>query len=299
MTKGGEAKRHHWWPKGLQRYWADANDDMWWITPNGKTERDRRHRGDVGVNVHGHTLFRGDAWQNDFEKQFSIDTKVHNIVEALIELVPDGHSDGALKHFHIADKANRDLTLFILSLLIRSPSQRHIYELYPTMANLPPNEYVGKANMNQQYGIARRLCERGIVGNRHFTLLHSQEPAFIYGDGCLDWLSGNLMANRVSGRALIALTPHLCVYLNTPTMMRSNRNCAAIRATTSMIEKANALTQIYAKEKLFYFGTPPVLTADFRKNRFLQHETFTDSWFDELDQLTGHSDRRLGFLAGW
>jgi hypothetical protein len=299
VTKGGEAKKHHWWPKGLQRYWADANDDVWWITPNGKTERDRRHRGDVGVTLHGHTLFRGDVWQNSFEEQFSIDTKVHNIVELLIELAPDGHSHGALKHFYIADKANRDLTLFILSLLIRSPSQRNIYELYPTIVNLPPNENVGKANMNQQYGIARRLCETGIVGNRHFTLLHSQEPAFIYGDGCLDWLSGNLMANRINGRALIALTPHLCVYLSTPTMMRSNRNCTAIRATTSMIEKADALTQIYSKEKLFYVGTPPILTANFRQNQFLQHEIFADSLFEELDELTGHPNSRLGFLTGW
>jgi hypothetical protein len=271
---------------------------VWWITPNGETKRDRRHRGDVGVIVDGHTLFRGDVWQHNFEGQFSIDTKVHNIIEALIELVPDGHAHGALKHFYIADKTNRDLTLFILSLLIRSPSQRHIYEHYPTMANMPPNENVGKANMNQQYGIARRLCDSDIVGNRHFTLLHSQEPAFIYGDGCLDWLSGNLMANRISGRALIALTPHLCVYLNTPTMMRSNRNCSAIRATKSMIKRANALTQIYAKEKLFYVGMAPELTADFRRNQFLQHETFTDSWFDELDERTGHSRQMAGISAG-
>lgn len=299
MTKGGEPKKHHWWPKGLQRYWTDANDDVWWITPNGNTERDRRHRGGVGVIDHGHTLFRGDVWQPSFEGQFSIDTKVHNIVELLIELVPDGHAHGALKHFHIADKTNRDLTLFILSLLIRSPSQRHIYERYPTMVNLPPNENIGKANMKQQYGIARCLSESGIVGNRHFTLLHSEEPAFIYGDGCLDWLSGNLMENRISGRALIALTPHLCVYLSTPTMMRSDRNCAAIRATTSMIKKASALTQIYAKEKLFYVGAAPELTADFRRNQFLQHATFTDPWFDELDELTGHSRRTAGILAGW
>lgn len=298
MTKGGESKKHHWWPKGLQRYWADSNDDVWWITPDGKSKRDRRHRGDVGIILHGHTLFRGDIWQQSFEGQFSIDTKVHNIIDALTELVPDGHADGALKHFHIAENTNRDLTLFILSLLIRSPSQRQIYELYPTIANLPPNENVGKANMNQQYHIARRLCENGIVGNRHFTLLHSQEPAFIYGDGCLDWLSSSLMTNRIIGRALIAITPHLCVYLNTPTMMRSNRNCAAIRATTSMIKKANALTQIYAKEKLFYVDTAPKLTADFRRNQFLQHATFADPWFDELDERTGHSRRLAGILVG-
>lgn len=298
MTSGGESKNHHWWPKGLQSYWADSNGRVSWIEPNGSIKSERRHRGKIGQILHGHTLFLGGVWKTNFEENFSIDAKVHNIISALSCMVPDGHEEGALKHFKIEDRTNRDVTLFILSLLIRSPSQRNIYELYPALANLPSNENVGKANMNQQYNTARRICETGTIANRHFTLLHSVEPAFTYGDGCLDWLSAGLTANRIDGRALINLTPHLCVYISTPTIMRSDRNCAAIRATRSMIDRANAIIQIYSKERLFFLGNPPELTVDFLRNEFLQHATFTDRLFEELDALTGYSDGRPGFLAG-
>lgn len=186
MTSGKEPKEHHWWPVGLQRYWGDEAGDVSWIMPDGSTYKKRFKNRQIGQKRRGHTLFRGSVWQTNFEWQFSIDSKVHDIVESVNSLTPDGHQQGALKHYHIDDQTNRNLTLFILSLIIRSPSRRKIYELYPTIANLPPNENVGKANMNQQYRIARRLCETCTISNRHFTLLHSEEPAFLYGDGCLD-----------------------------------------------------------------------------------------------------------------
>ncbi len=298
VTSGGESKNHHWWPKGLQKYWTDWNGRISWIEPSGAIQSERQHRGNIASILYGHTLFRGDVWQTNFEEQFSIDVKVHDLIEALNGLVPDGHEEGKYGHFKIGERFNRQLTLFILSLTIRSPSQRHIYEHYPESFNLPPDENVGKANMNLQYGVARRLCETSSVSNRHFSLLHSEEPRFICGDGCLDCLSAGLLANRVNGRALIALTPHLCVYINTPMMMRSDRNCTAIRATRSMIKRANAITQIYSKKKLFFLGNPPELTADFRRGEHLQHATFSDSLLNEVDELVGHTNGRQEFFRG-
>lgn len=297
MTSGGESKNHHWWPKGLQRYWTDANDCISWIQPDGSIKSDRRLRGSVGHILHGHTLSRGDAWHLNFEDYFSIDTKVHDLIGHLSSLVPEGYTQGEIKTFHINDLVNRQLTLFIFALLIRSPSSRHLNELYPTMIGLPANPEVGKANMRQKYTIARQLCENGVPTNRNFAILHSEDPTFIHGDGCLDWLSGGLSGNRITGRALLALTPHLCVYLSTPTRMRSDRNCTAIRATTAMVERANEITQIYAKERLFFLGKPPHLTADFRRAEFLQHATFSESLLNEIDVLTGHSEGRRGFLS--
>ena len=146
-----KSKRHHWWPVGLQSYWADEAGYVSWIKPDGSTEKKSFKNQQIGQKRHGHTLFRGSVWHSNFEGEFSIDSKVHDIVDAISGLVPDGYKQGALKHYHIDEHTNRDLTMLILSLLIRSPSQRNIYELYPTLANLPPNEDVGKANMSQQY----------------------------------------------------------------------------------------------------------------------------------------------------
>lgn len=298
MGNEKESKEHHWWPVGLQSYWADENGDVSWIMPDGSTDKKRYRNRKIGQKLRGHTLLRGSVWKTNFEGEFSIDSKVHETVEALTALSPDGIQPLEMTQGFIEDQLNRDLLLFVMSLLIRSPSNRHRYELYPTMAGLPPNEDVGKANMNQSYRLARKICETGIISNRHYTLLNSAEPRFIYGDGCLDWISDGLLAQRISGRALIALTPHLCLYINTPTVMRSNRNYASIRATSSIISRANSITQIYSKEKLFFRDSVPKLDEDFRKGEFLQHAEFTDGLFDELDKMTGHYDRP-GFLTGF
>jgi len=81
-------------------------------------------------------------------------------------------------------------------------------------------------------------------------------------------------------------------------MMRSDRNCTAIRATRSMIKRANAITQIYSKKKLFFLGNPPELTADFRRGEHLQHATFSDSLLNEVDELVGHTNGRQEFFRG-
>lgn len=293
-----ESKEHHWWPVGLQSYWADENGDVSWITPDGSINKKRYRNRKIGQKIRGHTLLRSGRWKTNFEDEFSIDSKVHDIVEALLSLSPDGFQPLEMEKGFIEDQLSRDLQLFVMSLLIRSPSSRHRYELYPTMVGLPPNEDVGKANMNQSYRLARKICETGIISNRHYTLLSSAEPHFIYGDGCLDWISASLLAQRISGRALIALTPHLCLYINTPTVMRINRNYASIRATPSMVARANRISQIYSKEKLFFLGDVPKLDRDFRRGEFLQHAVFTDGLFDELDTMTGHCDKP-GFLTGF
>jgi hypothetical protein len=298
MGNGKESKKHHWWPLGIQSHWADDNGDVSWITPKGTTDKKRYRNKNIGQTRRGHTLRPRGPWQTNFEHEFTIDKKVHEIVEALSRLVPDGIHPVEMTQGHLGIQLNRDLLLFIMALLIRIPSNRHRFELYPTLIDLPPDEEVGKANMNQLYRLARKTCETGVISNRHYTLLHSIESHFIYGDGCLDWLSTSVLTSQISGRALIALTPHLCIYVNTPNIMRNDRNYAAIRATPSMVERVNRITQIYSKERLFFLYQVPRITSDFSRGEFLQHASYTDELFDELDAMSGHQ-HKPGFLTGF
>lgn len=298
MKRGKDSKEHHWWPVGLQSYWADENGDVSCIMPNGLIEKKRFRNRKIGQTLRGHLLLRGSAWKTNFEGEFTIDNKVHDIAGALAQLAPDGILPAEMTQGHLDDNLDRELLLFVMSLMIRIPSSRHRFELYPTMVDLPPNEDVGKANMNHHYRMARRICETGTLSNRHYTFLHSTEGLFIYGDGCLDWLSTGLLANRISGRALLALTPHISLYINTPSAMRSNRDYASIRATPEMVERANLITQIYSKQRLFFLGKAPKITNQFRAAEFLQHASYSDELFDDLDARTGHLDRP-GFLQGF
>lgn len=304
MAGGSRSRDHHWWPVGLQSYWSDENGDVSWVDPDGVPDKKKSANRKIGYKAHGHTLFHGGAWgQTNFENEFDIDNEVHRIIGNLGSLKPFGQPPSPIQSFlksirkkdrtltetcaihHIEEQASRDLLLLLYSLLIRSPSNRWKYENFPAQFGLPVNENVGKANMRQSYLLAKKLCQKGAMTNRFFVVLHSDHKRFICGDGYLDWLSGSLQANRVNGRALIPLTPRLCVYVCTPMAMRTNRNCAALRAPPWMVDRVNEITQVYSRDRLFFLGPKPSLTDDFLKRQFLGYSNYRVDLLDQLDEI--------------
>lgn len=238
----------------------------------------------------------------NFESEFDIDSQVHDIIARLRQLRPLGYTrseslallglvlkkDRKLadfcKFYHIDDRYSRDLLLLIYSLLIRSPSNRFKNASFPSRFGLPMNEDVGKANMRQSYLLAKRAYQSGAMTNRFFTVLHSDWKKFICGDGYLDWLSGSLPSVR--GRALIPLTPKLCIYVCTPMVMRKDRNCASLRAAPWMVEQINEIVQIYSRDKLFFLGRRPKITNEFKKRDFLEHSDYSVNLLDMLDEIS-------------
>ncbi len=305
MSGGKKSKNHHWWPVTLQKYWANNAGDVSWIEPSGEISKKQAANRKIGFKIHGHTIRRGSNWESNFESEFDIDNDVHAIIAALNGLKPFGRTPVELialiklrfkrrrtlrdmcKFYHLDEKFHRNLLLLIHSLLIRSPANRSRYESYPKMFGLPPDGEVGKANMAQNYWIARKLCQNGSISNQYFVLLHSPLKKFIFGDGSLDWLTSGLIANRINGRTLIPLTPHLCVYFCTPMALRSSPNCASLSATPWMVDWVNEITQIYSKDKLFFLGKAPKLTDPFRQAQFLEHKEKTDALIEMLDEVAG------------
>ena len=131
--------------------------------------------------------------------------------------------------------------------------------------------------MIQNYSIAKKLCQNGFISNQYFVLLHSPLKKFVFGDGSLDWLTSGLIANRINGRALLPLTPHICVYFCTPMSMRTTPNCASLSAAPWMVDWVNQITQTYSKDQLFFLGKPPKLIDAFHQQKFLEHKEKTDA----------------------
>lgn len=305
MASGKKSKNHHWWPVGLQSYWADRAGCVSWIEPDGRIGRKRFDNRKIGLKIHGHTIFRGTVWEANFEDDFDIDNEVHRVIPALQGMKPLGRTPKELftlikvlskndrslrdlcKFYHLEEELHRNLLLLFHSLLIRSPGNRSRYEGCPRMIDLPPDEEAGKGNMVQNYRIAKKICQQGPISNQYFVLLHSPLKKFIFGDGSLDWLTSGLLANRISGRALLPLTPHLCVYFCTPTSMRSTPNCASLSVAPWMVSWVNDITQIYSKERLFFLGRPPKITDAFRQHQFLEHKEKKDALIDMLDEIAG------------
>lgn len=316
MTSGRKSKNHHWWPVGLQSYWADRTGDVSWIEPDGKVIKKRSVNRKIGHKIHGHTVFRGTVWESNFEVEFDVDNKVHQVIGALQGLKPFGSTvkefsnliwlirrkDRPLRDmcnfYHLDEELHRTLLLFIFSLLIRSPRNRFQYEGYSSMVGLPPDEEVGKVNMAQNFEIAKQLCQNGLISNQYFVFLHSPLKRFIFGDGSLDWVTKGLLANRINGKALLPLTPHLCVYFCTPMFMRNTPNCASLYVAPWIVDWVNDITQIYSKDKLFYLGKPPKLSKAFSQRQFLGHKVETDELFDMLDEIAGVKKRENAIALG-
>lgn len=263
-------------------------------------------------------MFRGKGgWETNFESEFDIDDKIHKIVSALKSLKPLGASlsdartvvrlllkrdrsvRDSCRFYHLDEALHRDLLLLLYSIIIRSPGFRSKYERYPMQFGLPQSEDVGKANMHQNYRLAKQLCTTGCISLHSFVLLHAPFKKFIFGDGHLDWLSASLTAMRISGRALVPLTPHLCVYFCTVnSRLTSTPNCASLLAPPWMVNGVNDITQIYSGNRLFFLGKTPDLSSHFVKGQFLKHANHRSALIDTLDEIAGNK-RRDGFLIGW
>ena len=153
--------------------------------------------------------------------------------------------------------------------------------------------------MAQDYRHAKKICQDGLPRNRYFILLHSPFKRFIVGDGYLDTLIATLDTSFVRGRALVLLTPKLCVYVCTPMQMPPSPNCVALSAAPWMVDWINEITQVYAKDRLFFLGKPPTLKEHFRRGAFLEYEHHSDAFIQMLDGIAGNvlSDRLRFDLA--
>lgn len=302
MAKSGSSKSHHWWPVALQKYWADAKGDVSWIDPNGIIDKKRFKNRQIGFKRNGHKLGKG-FWEHNFENEFDIDGEIHNIILSLKGIRPLGSNvkeffsilmlgnknkstlKALCKFYSLNESLHRNLLLLILSLMIRSPRRRSIYGRYPELIGMPANEEVGKANMRQDYLAVKKICQKGLLSNQYFIFMHSPRKKFIFGDGNLDWIS--LSGSRIYGRALLPLTPHLCIYFCAPMMMRTAPNCASLYIASWMVEWINDITQIYSKDRLFFNGSPPILSDAFRQREFLEHAERTDRLINMLDEIAG------------
>lgn len=297
MKRKGEltmSNVHHWWPVGLQKYWSDEQGDVWSIAPDGSIDHKRWKRRKIGKKIAGHRYLRGSAWETNFEDAFSADNELPKVVNTLLELQPhtspiargQERSLKALCTFHdLAESTQRSLLLALLSLLIRSPAKRYRYESFPKIGGLPPNERIGKVNMDMVFRRAKPLCEAGNLSNQYFVLIYSQQGRFIFGDGMFDCLTDNVATGMIHGRALVPLTPTLCVYVCTPNPMITSPNCASLIAPQWVEEAVNEIVQVHSERQLFYKGESPTLLDVYRRAEYLEYDGCNVELIDRLDNI--------------
>ena len=308
MVKNNNSRVHHWWPVVLQRYWTDKKGDVSWINSNAEVQKKRAKNRQIGKTHRGHTMDKGSVWELNFEDIFSdVDNAIPDLLNVLQSLKPFGKTPREFvklisislrkekkfkdicKFYELDDDVRRSLLLLIYSLLIRSPAKRLGYENYPKMFGLERDENVGKDNMFQCYSVAKKLCENSLNSDQFFVAIHSPpySKPFLFGDGNLDWLTNNLVMNRIDGKTLVPLTPRLCVYFCTPPRGSSEPNFAAFTAAPWQVNQINDFVQIHSKNHLFFRGRKPKLMKEFEANQFLFYKDRSDMLIEMLDDIAG------------
>lgn len=298
-----KSKNHHWWPVALQSYWTDKAGDVSWIDSEGKTHKKRAANRKIGFKIHGHTTLQGSGWEYNFESTFAIDNKIHEIVGKLKALRPFGLSPSDLaaairlclqrdanlhhwcKFYNIDEATHRNLLLLIYSLLVRSPANRSRCESFSRLCGLPDDEDVGKENMAQMFSAAQKVCRDGLISNHYFVLLHSPRKRFVCGDGYLDWLTDALTSYSARGKALVPITPAICLYFCTLRTTQPSPNCASLFAAPWMVDAVNEIIQIYSRDKLFFMGRPPELNDAFKQGKFFVHKQRANDLIEILDKI--------------
>ncbi|OWY18261.1 hypothetical protein B6V73_00120 [Thioclava sp. JM3] len=216
-------------------------------------------------------VFGVSPWNHSFEADFNdVDREAPVVLRKLRDDLFEAGVSAESLNLNIQEAAT--LVAYCFSVLLRSPAYRHRMSFAGVGFGLPQDERVGRANVQQAWSSAKTIdlqeCNRADL-----RLLVSRDAEFIFADGLVDGLfsldasiSWRAVGQRwiadLCGEALVPLLPNLCAYLR---FSRSGLGCRVktIDVEPDVTSSVNALTQIYAKDDLFFRSETPTLTRDF------------------------------------
>lgn len=306
----GSSSKHHWWPVALQSYWATLRT-VKWITNTGEIQSKKYDNENIAKKLRGHTIVIDPIyWRFNFEDEFrNADDSIHRVVGScrrLFSLPKFGRFilraakrritrrtgiEDFSEYFKIDQKLRKELINLCLSLLIRSPRNRFSLERVGESFGLPADEEVGKMNMKSQVDGLTRHYHDGFGGNVFPLIIYSEVAEFLYGDGLLDGISGNLGQGFLRGHALVPLTPHICIFLATPHSIRRDRDARILFAAPWLVDEINSITQVYSKSQLFYASKKPKLNEFFARNEHMSYNGHVNTTVRTLLDLCGEPTR--------
>lgn len=305
------SREHHWWPVGLQQHWSilgAVNS----IDPSGEVQRKKYSNRRIAKKSHGHTVLReSEHWKTNFEGSFQVaDNVADEVVKRLLPMTDFSSAVSILwtalkqrfrrelklsdfsRYFVIDSDFRKKLVLLSISLLIRSPANRHMLERVGAQLGFVPHEETGKVNMLNQVRLMTDLYNGGFSGNIFPLVIFSNNKEFVFGDGLLDGMTSNAPSGSFRGHALIPLTPHICIFLSSTFSVRSDRNARLLLAPDWLVEQINDATQVYSKQYLFYSTQKPKLTNSFISAEHRQYSYHRTDTIEELIGMCGEPRQR-------
>lgn len=318
MKKKNPSENHHWFPKSLQQYWKASDNRLWHSRPDGSHKHVLvpKNRNKNGFTKDGHIIDHGAFGKTNFESDFDVvDNSIPQLMGALKTLKPKYTPTSFLfdliklkyfdifnqkklfKYHEIDETTHRSLLRLLLSLIIRSPASRNIYENYGASWGVPRCQDSGKINMKNSFKRALTLTDKSSINNQFFVLIYSPLNNFVFGDGIPQWGLENLIdCHVIYGRALVPLTPDMCIYFNS-SYDNSRNKCrfATTLANNFMTNEINDSVQIFSKNRLYYSyeHQKPLLLDSFKEENFLTYRVSENQTITYLDNMFQNKPDRL------
>jgi hypothetical protein len=295
-----KGENHHWWPKGLSKFWVNEKGIVQRIDYRGSVIPSKPK--EFGQISNGHNiLFENDSpWESTIEHYFDEpDQNMPNIVGWLASLKREVKCENTTKFFSPAQEIEDEnldiLRECIISLIVRSPKYRNaqnsLVESFRGKLEKAESKRLIAANINQKY----KTLVRNSKGAGKFAILFSEKFEFIYGDGFYSNI--NAATEHLSGlKVVIPMTPDIAVIWSSPMAYRSYPMIISIEADEETVEIVNNSVQVYSKEYLFFRTQKPNLIEDFKlgEHRVYGHQTDPlDSLIDSL--IPDESRTHFGF----
>ncbi|HEY4940033.1 MAG TPA: hypothetical protein VII56_01290 [Rhizomicrobium sp.] len=282
---------HHWWPKGLSKYWADQDGLVSQLRYCGKLHRSTPKT--FGAMTNAHAIKLKGPWNSTIEPMFNFpDTNLPRIVGGILEALSvaysaDGnraHGDRAIRPYAISGEDQDALSEGLASLVIRSPGYREFIRLntnhYRERFGLPGID--GRDNLiagqiHQWYSTAVASFQSANV-----VFLYSKAQEFIFGEGYLNNFQGTSYTFNL--RAVVPLAPELAVICFSGSGRTPPSRCCSLCATPEDVAAINELSQVYTKEFVYFRSQQPTTLEVFSRNEFLQREYHRDAVVEGIIQ---------------
>lgn len=298
-----KSERHHWWPECISKRWADANGGVHWLLPTGEVRRARPES--FGVIGNGHFIKLGrepgtsTPWDQNFEPLFH---RADDCFPAVIDWLESLTFESRMGHEQrsrflpqpSSDELFAQMVESLISLAIRSPMTREscVSSAEHFRGQLAERERNSLIALNMRDMHSRAVKSFGKSGKA--TAIWSPDRELVFGDGFFHNLNSPC-GPPSSPKIIASLTPRLAVLYTIPTRYVAEPRLSTITINADESDAINHVTQIYARDKIYYRSEKPVLTDEYRAGMHLQLSG-TGHFIDKMiHSMPGVPDRDTSF----
>jgi len=293
---GPKSANHHWWPRGLSKFWRGTDGNVGCVRRDVKGFRTfRTQHKNYGGQRDGHSHLYGEnrhdsPWNRSEEHIFdSVDNSMGQLVNRLKKMTLQvAERSRAEWHPTTNDTVLRDaLAPALLSLCLRNPHSRCLASsMGRKMMGYERGSQVDKNVSLSNILASFNANEKQLRGRGRFGIFVARESEFIYGDGCFHnvHISGDFVGNI---SMLVPMTPKIAVGYRLPSRYMTEPMFCVMNVGPDIVTSFNNLVQIYSETELFFSNIKPKLIPEFERGEFLRIQNEHNPALHWLNQLPG------------